>query len=103
MTAFGRRIRDWSSDVCASDRQLRQVVFVEEDGAARAAAHITGRQGDLIAADDELRPYRRLRIGHLFSFRRQRAKDGRMPLDGGSGERRVGEECVSTGRTRWSQ
>src|SRR3546814_20515378 len=81
------RISDWSSDVCSSDlgagRLLRAVRRdAEAQPAARdrlrgAAAHGAGRAG----AGAELRP------------RRRRPR---------SAERRVGKECVSTCRSRWS-
>src|SRR3546814_1385020 len=71
-TAYEMRISDWSSDVCSSDLVERQL--------RRAAA--VGQQRDPPAA----RPPGVAQ--HL---------DGRR-----SEERRVGKECVSTCRSRWS-
>src|SRR3546814_3947223 len=83
-TAYEMRISDWSSDVCSSDLRVLDLVkqlshthqgaFGEE-----APAHHTA----------DLRP-------HLRSL------DGRDPAGKRSEERRVGKECVSTCRSRWS-
>src|SRR3546814_7311018 len=95
-TAYEMRISDWSSDVCSSDLQHRRHLQRDEehpgpDAASRAAG--------------------RPRAGRL----RRRAF---LPGPGGgaslsveitpaliaerSEERRVGKECVSTCRSRWS-
>src|SRR3546814_20177442 len=82
------RISDWSSDVCSSDliaitfaaplfMPAFSVVFLRERvGAARWAAVVVGLIGVLLIL--------------------QPAGTGR------SEERRVGQECVSTCRSRWS-
>src|SRR3546814_7040006 len=80
-TAYDMRISDWSSDVCSSD--------------------LPGRRGG---------PGARPRNSHLKNFHRSvRAISlsfeplqyiDRMPPR--SEERRVGKECVSTCRSRWS-
>src|SRR3546814_3092677 len=75
-TAYEMRISDWSSDVCSSDLGLLQ------------ADH--GRQSrlcDLRDANDRTR---------IPPCRRRGCAGGR------SEERRVGKECVSTCRSRWS-
>src|SRR3546814_4223119 len=74
-TAYEMRISDWSSDVCSSDLLALSVV---EAGSPRS-----------------------------FNARRMRGKPVRMPYStqekfGRSEERRVGKECVSTCRSRWS-
>src|SRR3546814_4722043 len=80
-TAYEMRISDWSSDVCSSD--LPHTDADAERGVLRA------RRG---RGDD--RRYRR------------RVPIGPQPPDGAvharSEERRVGKECVSTCRSRWS-
>src|SRR3546814_9225449 len=74
-TAYEMRISDWSSDVCSSD--LHPAVGIpSEASTAGARTH----------------PVRRCRAGD-------------NPLPGKvhrSEERRVGKECVSTCRSRWS-
>src|SRR3546814_2432629 len=84
-TAYEMRISDWSSDVCSSD--------LEMDGADAPAALF--RQRNKV---------------DIFSTENRIVRD----LDNGLGwilgasylerseERRVGKECVSTCRSRWS-
>src|SRR3546814_3972713 len=85
-TAYEMRISDWSSDVCSSD------LLVDR-------------------GEDHPFPHRRVaRVGHRGIGLAQRAQDGGgigqvvFPafLDLRSEERRVGKECVSTCRSRWS-
>src|SRR3546814_4568106 len=71
-TAYEMRISDWSSDVCSSD--------LDPD---RAAAFLAKSDADLIS----------LARGALAN------PDW---VDRRSEERRVGKECVSTCRSRWS-
>src|SRR3546814_3128835 len=78
-TAYEMRISDWSSDVCSSD--LRQAQ-------GRAAHH--GRLSGL-QRDDPPVCLRLSRRRHLLVHGRRRSE-----------ERRVGKECVSTCRSRWS-
>src|SRR3546814_4134369 len=74
-TAYELRISDWSSDVCSSDRAT---VRTRVGRAKRAQAPAPGI-GDC---------RRQLRLGGELVQR--------------SEERRVGQECVSTCRSRWS-
>src|SRR3546814_14473217 len=82
-TAYEMRISDWSSDVCSSDlgRAAVPVRAVPErrSGLDRGAGGACGGQSA------RLDPARCRGIG--------------VPR---SEERRVGTECISTGRTRWS-
>src|SRR3546814_3754581 len=86
-TAYEMRISDWSSDVCSSDLE----------GDRRAV-------GDR-AADDQSR-YRRSVDAQEPAVRsvpqavRERCRGARGEQR--SEERRVGKECVSTCRSRWS-
>src|SRR3546814_3618700 len=82
-TAYEVRISDWSSDVCSSDLEDRvEVEVVEMLGAAADLAQQLGAADHLVeAAAAELGE-------NLAHFR--------------SEERRVGKECVSTCRSRWS-
>src|SRR3546814_7968462 len=83
-TAYEMRISDWSSDVCSSDLTEFDVIpaaarmtsnSVCTSAAAPVAAHI---RYDLTCACFDVHLHR-------------------------SEERRVGKECVSTCRSRWSQ
>src|SRR3546814_15421772 len=86
------RISDWSSDVCSSDLLALQ---------AQTEAGII----DLLVCDyqgGELRGYVRFdreRLAALATLPTLASLFGK----GRSEERRVGKECVSTCRSRWSQ
>src|SRR3546814_1774271 len=77
-TAYEMRISDWSSDVCSSDLEL------DEAGKFLRSRH--GRvDGDAA------------RGGAILALLSAGAE-----IAGRSEERRVGKECVSTCRSRWS-
>src|SRR3546814_7680840 len=91
-TAYEMRISDWSSDVCSSDLSGRTDAGVH---ARRQVAHV-----DL---DYAITPFRlsealnaQLRPDPVAII------DCRTVNDDRSEERRVGKECVSTCRSRWS-
>src|SRR3546814_6061942 len=75
-TAYDMRISDWSSDVCSSD--LRVAVAKEMPRAVRG---VLGDQRRALAGDQLSDPLELL----------ERPE-----------ERRIGKECVSTCRSRWS-
>src|SRR3546814_15261417 len=93
------RISDWSSDVCSSD--LRDLEFTE--------IGVLKQLGMIERAFDQ-----RLRTGLAVFFEQVFLKTAGVDADphrtaiglGGahhrSEERRVGKECVSTCRSRWS-
>src|SRR3546814_10121419 len=83
-TAYELRISAWSSDVCSSDLRQGRLALRRRraDGGVRAAGH----------GQDAVR---RLHQGLTPSLRHAQVR-------GRSEERRVGKECVSTGRYRWS-
>src|SRR3546814_4222220 len=85
-TAYEMRISDWSSDVCSSDLQGR-VRFVRS--ASKAAAR---RRAEPALSHRQRPDDRRQRQVH------DRRTHGRQRSE----ERRVGKECVSTCRSRWS-
>src|SRR3546814_5061572 len=87
-TAYEMRISDWSSDVCSSDLGPQpDVVDVRRHHVETGRE--SGTDGRRARAD------RKAPIG----LRRQPAQFG---AGGRSEERRVGKECVSTCRSRWS-
>src|SRR3546814_17934043 len=103
------RISDWSSDVCSSDLlEALHRVGGSLSGTAELLLHLA--EDDLLRAERVARLDQRLdllllllREGHA------RAAEGRDALDRvverlaqRSEERRVGNECVSTCRSRWS-
>src|SRR3546814_15442656 len=87
-TAYEMRISDWSSDVCSSDLFPNQRYHIDRESLATM---------DGVKLVQELvqpvGPRRRLvgRGTHPWVFLRVRSE-----------ERRVGKECVSTFRSRWS-
>src|SRR3546814_3932947 len=90
-TAYEMRISDWSSDVCSSDlwsRLLRSNTRIDQGVDEVKDEHRHGdrdRKNQDDALDDEVV----IRLDGLIEAKR-------------SEERRVGKECVSTGRSRWS-
>src|SRR3546814_10183361 len=89
-TAYDMRISDWSSDVCSSDLTASRLSKKRCDDAKdkndRGRRQARGGPG---AGGPRHRFYRRWPDGHRLDRRR-------------SEERRVGKECVSTCRSRWS-
>src|SRR3546814_17233522 len=101
------RIRDWSSDVCSSDLALRRLV---DDKVLRQLLQLWNRLdrlAKLFLDGLELlllalcQRSIELFLGQLAVGQLPRlALLGRVPER--SEERRVGQECVSTCRSRWS-
>src|SRR3546814_6858383 len=81
-TAYEMRISDWSSDVCSSDLPGRNIV---EPFARDAVGEPLDHFGDNVLREHTAIGADALREAH-----------------GRSEERRVGKECVSTWRSRWS-
>src|SRR3546814_13464519 len=105
------RMSDWSSDVCSSDLPVEAPLALERavclrlaadagDGAGEilAPGHALGAQHRVDAVDREFDVHQSsppLKLSFVF-------KSGMILLVNSSEERRVGKECVSTGRPRWS-
>src|SRR3546814_3854105 len=89
-TAYEMRISDWSSDVCSSDLQL-------------VSGQVKARRVAAWAEFARAHP-----DGYLYCFRgglRSQISQAWLKDEAGierSEERRVGKECVSTCRSRWS-
>src|SRR3546814_12339552 len=109
-TAYEMRIRDWSSDVCSSDLPRIGIRAAQRDRTSGVAAE------QVIAAAEDSQKLEVCRLcpkgnragatrchiagdrqgaGALVSY------SGRI-AGGRSEERRVGKECVSKCRSRWS-
>src|SRR3546814_16443604 len=85
-TAYEMRTSDWSSDVCSSDLGVAEVWSDQE------IDHIVADYFAMLT--DEL-------VGRSFN-KAARNRDLQAVIDRRSEERRVGKECVSTCRSRWS-
>src|SRR3546814_1966881 len=98
-TAYEMRISDWSSDVCSSDligRQLGVEVFAAAWMAGIALILVEPRRAGeaeavVPAASVAHHLDQRLKLGAEILGEQPRSE-----------ERRVGKECVSTCRSRWS-
>src|SRR3546814_11948138 len=88
-TAYEMRISDWSSDVCSSDLPDQDL---EENQKVAVSSSETGQ-----SAIDAIDP--NPVIGQESDVNDQAES---APLSDRSEERRVGKECVSTCRSRWS-
>src|SRR3546814_16215608 len=78
-TAYELRISDWSSDVCSSDLSSSAMASVSTASSASTFSRVSRRP----RAVTQLGP-------------------GGRGISNRSEERRVGKECVSTCRSRWS-
>src|SRR3546814_14817328 len=96
------RISDWSSDVCSSDLLgLSASVFLTRF----VATHVSILASDASSAsrDTPSQAYGTLRYRSTDEVRRTRSFGAWLePRYIRSEERRVGKECVSTCRSRWS-
>src|SRR3546814_2333242 len=94
-TAYEMRISDWSSDVCSSDLVAQEQEDHQDRQQAadhRVELHVGDRmadEGGLVVDRGQLHVRRYLRLDLFQAL-------------GRSEERRVGKECVSTCRSRWS-
>src|SRR3546814_16416878 len=90
-TAYEMRISDWSSDVCSSD--LEPTVALDKAAVAAVEAAIAAQRagGGMVVVSTN--------APVALPDTAQLAMDDFAPR---SEERRVGKECVSTCRSRWS-
>src|SRR3546814_4390840 len=95
-TAYDLRISDWSSDVCASDLHRRRS-SPARGGRCRGTGTGDVRPWPMIPLSASTRIYL---AGGATDMRK--GFDGLAVLVQRSEERRVGKECVSTCRSRWS-
>src|SRR3546814_9831797 len=110
-TAYEVRISDWSSDVCSSDL-LRHILaahgltarFVTLQTADRHPSRPHPSMIEAAIAEAGAAPETSVMIGDTsYDMAMARAAGTRaVGVAWRSEERRVGQECVSTGRSRWS-
>src|SRR3546814_4667889 len=87
-TAYELRISDWSSDVCSSDLANGEEVM-------KLLSELNEAGTTLVMVTHS--PY-----DAGFAHRTVNLFDGKIVTENRSEERRVGKECVSTCRSRWS-
>src|SRR3546814_2281961 len=93
-TAYEMRISDWSSDVCSSDLVLELHAAITDEESRLGLMRIFNLVCDLVAV------HLQETNGNVKAFAQHR--QGQIWMFLSSEERRVGKECVSTGRSRWS-
>src|SRR3546814_13422397 len=95
------RISDWSSDVCSSDLQFADKVAPHVHSPARSIPNCCFPPETSCAKTiRSLRPVAKVETFRLTGKVGECRRSER--LDSRSEERRVGKECVSTCRSRWS-
>src|SRR3546814_4357998 len=82
-TAYEMRISDWSSDVCSSDLPFLQIGDLDPRSGVR--------HGRILRRGMARREFLALELDPVAPAAQRRSE-----------ERRVGKECVSTCRSRWS-
>src|SRR3546814_19410183 len=93
------RISDWSSDVCSSDLETDRRVTV---AGMKITRQIVGAEPLAAVVEEEMTPGARCTGDDaLLEAARQHSQTIYHPV-GRSEERRVGKECVSPCRSRWS-
>src|SRR3546814_13108252 len=100
------RISDWSSDVCSSDlsKAAKRQIPVHRHWPWRLSGRTPDLVVELVVADAQCqltRPHVRSPDGVPNDLSQNRGSC-RSTDTGRSEERRVGTECVSTCRSRWS-
>src|SRR3546814_4984853 len=95
-TAYEMRISDWSSDVCSSDLMWASSSLAVLDRAQTELEEVFSKAPAPVTAAEK----REWEARVLET--RQRVDTAAEVLASRSEERRVGKECVSTCRSRWS-
>src|SRR3546814_2951946 len=99
-TAYEMRISDWSSDVCSSD--LCELTVAHRHAADPAYATFVQSLGEGILGEDLYDPPDDDQSGDEPEQDRPAIQNAKIVPLQRSEERRVGKECVSTCRSRWS-
>src|SRR3546814_3167524 len=97
-TAYEMRISDWSSDVCSSDLKLDRVLDRDLKHPRQHDEKGRGNREELRNEGERLLLDLRYRLNHADEDAHNQRDDEQRRSE----ERRVGKECVSTCRSRWS-
>src|SRR3546814_14504623 len=100
-TKYEMRISDWSSDVCSSDLTVLQIAFDVDLAIVGSEARVVGVAGIGIGIHLEDQALAQFLVGKA-AVKPAHEQGGRIAGAPRSEERRVGKECVSTCRSRWS-
>src|SRR3546814_11941482 len=95
-TAYEMRISDWSSDVCSSD-----LLVAKMNQGQRPSRTVRLQAYDMLVATNRQTSGEGYRL-MADALTRLRGTTVRTNIQTRSEERRVGKECVSTCRSRWS-
>src|SRR3546814_16766007 len=99
------RISDWSSDVCSSDLLIEALEVQKLEFSTVFDGEKDGRMVKIMPVN---RITTRADLSELIAgfdykaWERQQNENPNRPVEKRSEERRVGKECVSTCRSRWS-
>src|SRR3546814_11372539 len=96
------RISDWSSDVCSSDLPGAVVATrIGDDG--RPGKNVASEIDQMIDLNQVEGRVRASSVKKIAEIIEKHPEEAVGIISGRSEERRVGKECVSTCRSRWSQ
>src|SRR3546814_9966483 len=98
-TAYEMRISDWSSDVCSSDL-VTEVVPGQEFTKVKNKVESTLVFSEMNLLDKAMNLAWFELLGNAGAINEEKERYNAVTLR--SEERRVGKECVSTCRSRWS-
>src|SRR3546814_11023381 len=94
------RISDWSSDVCSSDLKIAGIKMTQAYRKQHGCDFISAMPTNLYGPGDNFD----LHSSHVLPALIRKAHEAKLAGADAirSEERRVGQECVSTCRSRWS-
>src|SRR3546814_14688639 len=97
------RISDWSSDVCSSDLTCMTMTMTMTANAQTQPPAVSASEGTLLSVSAQAEASRVPDVASLSTGVVTQAADANAALAANrSEERRVGKECGSTCRSRWS-
>src|SRR3546814_9582215 len=105
-TAYEMRISDWSSDVCSSDLAIERVKYAAYEIGANCIVGLSIDMDEISGKGKSM--FMLTAIGTAVIIEKEVGEkvlpksDEKLENVGRSEERRVGQECVSTGRSRGS-